>query len=82
MFVWFCFHTGYKIPGDIQLVDDNMQKAVITLPFSVLQNFPTASVSETNQSTFLNDITMNLDDSESEGTITKYLWICLGKCQS
>lgn len=47
-----------------------MQEAVITLPFSVLQNFPTASVSETNQSTFLKDITIDLDNSESEGMIT------------
>lgn len=60
----------YNISGEIRLVDDNMQEAVITLPFSVLQNFPTASVSETNQSTFLKDITIDLDNSESEGMIT------------
>lgn len=48
-----------------------MQEAVITLPFSVLQNFPTASISETNQTTFLKDITIDLHGSESEGMITK-----------
>lgn len=69
--MWYCFHTGYNILGEIGLVDDSMQEAVITLPLSVLQNFPTASISETNQTTFLKDITIDLHGSESEGMITK-----------
>lgn len=50
---------------------------VITLPLNVLENFPMLSETETNQSTFLKDLTISLAETNSQGMkiISHYIYI-------